>query len=68
MELINQKPRSFTEEGIVQISGFCDILERIHNRLISEGYCIRNGNIYKPVCPPHNTLLDENHYEEYTNP
>ena len=38
----------FTEEGIKNISRFQDTLKRIHIRLISEGYVIKDGNIEKP--------------------
>jgi len=38
----------FTEEGIKNISRFQDTLKRIHIRLISEGYTIKDGKIEKP--------------------
>jgi 23S rRNA maturation-related 3'-5' exoribonuclease YhaM len=38
----------FTEEGIKNISRFQDTLKRIHIRLISEGYVIKDGKIEKP--------------------
>jgi hypothetical protein len=38
----------FTDEGIKNISRFQDTLKRIHIRLISEGYVIKDGKIEKP--------------------
>jgi hypothetical protein len=38
----------FIEEGIKNISRFQDTLKRIHIRLISEGYTIKDGKIEKP--------------------
>jgi 23S rRNA maturation-related 3'-5' exoribonuclease YhaM len=38
----------FTDEGIKNISRFQDTLKRIHIRLISEGYTIKDGKIEKP--------------------
>ena len=40
--------RIFTDEGIKNISRFQDTLKRIHIRLISEGYAIKDGKIEKP--------------------
>jgi len=38
----------FTDEGIKNISRFQDTLKRIHIRLVSEGYVIKDGKIEKP--------------------
>ena len=38
----------FSEEEIRSISELGEILRNIHNRLISEGYIIKEGQITKP--------------------
>jgi len=50
LEKINETSQTniFTEEGIKNISHFQDTLKRIHIRLISEGYTIKDGKIEKP--------------------
>lgn len=45
----SKKLETFTEQGIQNISDFSDILKRIHIRLISEGYIIKDGLITKPI-------------------
>jgi len=47
-ENITSEKRIFTDEGIKNISRFQDVLKRIHIRLISEGYVIKDGKIEKP--------------------
>ena len=42
------KTELFSQEGIKNISRFQDVLKRIHIRLVSEGYVIKNGSIEKP--------------------
>lgn len=39
---------AFSDEAIQNFAEFSHILKRIHIRLISEGYTIRDGKIYKP--------------------
>lgn len=48
MEFNHQKTHRFAPEEIRQISGFFDTLQKIHNRLINEGYTIKDGVIYQP--------------------
>lgn len=38
----------FTDDQIEQFAGFAATLERIHQRLIIEGYTIKNGMIKPP--------------------
>ena len=47
-ENTTSEKRIFTDEGIKNISRFQDTLKRIHIRLISEGYVIKDGKIEKP--------------------
>lgn len=49
MDKEQQKLDIFTQEGIRHISGFSNTLKRIHIRLISEGYVIKDGLIIKPA-------------------
>lgn len=37
----------FDEETLVSLREYGEILRGIHNRLVSEGYVINNGKIYK---------------------
>lgn len=39
----------FSEETIASVSEYGSILGRIYKRLISEGYIIKDGKIFKPV-------------------
>jgi hypothetical protein len=48
---MNQQIREnerFTDEQIEQFAGFAYKLKRIHERLMAEGYTIRNGQITPP--------------------
>ncbi len=38
----------FTDEQITQFVDFYHLLKRIHNRLVSEGYVVKDGKISKP--------------------
>ena len=42
------KIERFSKEEVNGLVGFSDILKRIHIRLISEGYTIKEGKFYKP--------------------
>ncbi len=44
----NQKKNIFNEEEIKTFVDFYQLLQRIHNRLIREGYVIKDGKISKP--------------------
>ncbi|MFA6552407.1 MAG: hypothetical protein WCT19_02790 [Candidatus Paceibacterota bacterium] len=37
----------FSEETVVSLKEYGEVLRGIHNRLISEGYVINNGKFYK---------------------
>ena len=41
------KTRIFSDETIKSLTELGEVLRRIHNRLISEGYEIKNGHIIK---------------------
>ena len=44
----NQEKLEFNDEAVKSIAAFQNVLKRIHIRLISEGYVIKNGLITKP--------------------
>jgi len=48
MDTYTEKENTFSEEGIKNIASFSSTLGRIHARLISQGYVIKNGKVYKP--------------------
>lgn len=39
----------FTKNQVQDIVSFLSVLERIHRRLIANGYTIRNGEIIPPI-------------------
>jgi len=39
---------TFSQETIDSLSDLAETLQRIHNRLIAEGYIIKDGQIIKP--------------------
>ena len=42
-------PKShFSEEGLENIVGFYEVLLRVHNRLVLEGYVFKDGKIKPP--------------------
>ena len=43
-----QEKYIFTSEQITVFVGYYHLLKRIHNRLISEGYILKDGKISKP--------------------
>jgi len=43
-----QAENIFSEEQITEFVSYYHLLKRIHNRLISEGYIIKDGKISKP--------------------
>jgi hypothetical protein len=43
-----RKKYIFSDEQITAFVDFYNLLKRIHNRLISEGYIIKDGKISKP--------------------
>ena len=43
------KNEVFSQQEIDNLKAFSDTLKRIHIRLVSEGYTLKDGNIYKPV-------------------
>ena len=45
---LSPKKRIFSEEGMENIVGFCEVLCRIHSRLVMEGYVIKDGKITPP--------------------
>ena len=49
MDSNNQKNYLFTEEQIIEFSSFSDTLRKIHNRLMSEGYTLKDGQLIAPV-------------------
>lgn len=44
----NQKKRHFSDEAIKNITNLAEIFKKIHLRLISEGYTIKEGKIIPP--------------------
>ncbi len=48
MLVSTEKPKIFSETGLGNLVGFSATLQRIHNRLIAEGYKIENGRIIAP--------------------
>ena len=44
----SQKENIFSEEEIKKFVDFYQLLQKIHNRLISEGYIIKDGKLSKP--------------------
>jgi len=49
LERTNTASNVFTEQDVRHFSEFSHTLKRIHIRLLSEGYTIRNGLILKPT-------------------
>ena len=43
----------FTRETVESLCELGKVLQRIHNRLISEGCIIKDGKVYKPGEKPH---------------
>jgi hypothetical protein len=48
MDTSTEKENIISEEGIKNITAFSSTLGRIHARMISQGYVIKNGKVYKP--------------------
>ena len=48
MELENNKLHIFSDETILSLVEFGEVLRSIHNRLIKEGYTIKDGVITPP--------------------
>lgn len=48
MDYFDQKTDCFTNNEIMALVGFQGILKRIHDRLISDGYIIKDGEIIAP--------------------
>lgn len=40
--------QNFTEEQIKNFAGFYNSLKTVHNRLVNEGYIIKNGELIPP--------------------
>ena len=38
----------FSEEGLENVVGFYEVLLRVHNRLMTEGYTVKDGKITPP--------------------
>lgn len=47
MNTNTEKENIFSEEGIKNITAFSSTLGRIHARMISQGYVIKDGRVYK---------------------
>lgn len=47
----------FSQNEIDNFIAFSSTLKRIHNRLISEGYTIKDGQIYKPEGDKTNPII-----------
>jgi hypothetical protein len=47
-----QQNQIFTKEQILNFAGFYNALKKVHNRLVSEGYICRNGELISPDSPP----------------
>ena len=47
MDISTEKENIFSEEGIRNITAFSSTLGRVHSRMISQGYVIKNGKVYK---------------------
>lgn len=45
--LCGEKKRNFSDQTLASLRELGSILERIHIRLVSEGYTIKNGKIFK---------------------
>jgi len=48
METNNQQNQIFTNGQIQNFVGFYSAIKRVHSRLISEGYTIKDGQIFPP--------------------
>ena len=48
METNNQQNQIFTDSQIQNFVGFYAAIKRVHSRLISEGYTIKDGQIFPP--------------------
>jgi hypothetical protein len=46
---LNDSDDNLNDEAIKNIAALQDVLKRVHVRLISEGYIIKNGSIVKPT-------------------
>jgi len=46
---MKKKEYIFTDKEIENFSGFYNALKQVHNRLIKEGYKIKDGKIIAPV-------------------
>lgn len=49
MIISTEKSAIFSDQGIQNIAAFSSTLKKIHIRLISEGYTIKDGKIYRPM-------------------
>ncbi len=48
MQTKNSKELIFNDKEIENFAGFYDALKRVRNRLINEGYTIKDGQIIPP--------------------
>lgn len=48
MELKVEQNQIFTDEQVKNFAGFYNSLKTVHNRLTSEGYIIKNGELTPP--------------------
>lgn len=48
MELANTQNEIFTEEQIRNFADFSNSIKTVHNRLVREGYTIKDGKIIPP--------------------
>lgn len=48
MENQNQQNQIFTDEQIQDFADFFNAVRKVHYRLISEGYSIKDGQVTKP--------------------
>lgn len=49
--LCSEKKRIFSDQTLTSLKELGSILERIHKRLVSEGYTIKDGKIFKEIDP-----------------
>jgi|GEM_PF-4749292 len=49
MEIKNQQNIIFTDEQIKNFAGFYGAIKKVHQRLTSEGYIIKDGHILSPA-------------------
>ena len=49
MEAKDQQNQIFTDSQIQNFAGFYNALKKVHNRLIKEGYLVKNKQILPPI-------------------